>query len=94
MKADPRIVQDVCAGCAPRPDPTLHYHPVPWYVGKHIKRAFHSDEGHVEHMWVKVTGANGDTLAGTLASAPTLVEYLQHGDDVSVAVTEIEAVTD
>jgi uncharacterized protein YegJ (DUF2314 family) len=88
---DPKNIRNVCAEHAPRPDPTLQFHPLPWYVGRHVKRAFHQGEA-IEHMWVRVTAVTGATLTGVLANEPTLVDDVQLHDAVTVQLHEIEAV--
>jgi hypothetical protein len=68
---DPKNVRDLCAECAPRPDPTLHGHPLPWYVGRHVKRAFRQGDA-IEHMWVRVTAVTGTSLTGCSTTNPAL----------------------
>lgn len=88
---DPENIQNVCADCAPRPDPTLQFFPLPSYVGRHVKRAFYQDDL-IEHMWVRVTGVTGATLTGVLANEPTIVGDVQLGDTVTVELYDIEAI--
>jgi hypothetical protein len=88
----PQYVQDVCACCAPKPDPSLHGHPPSWYVGRYVKQAFEGQG--VEHMWIRVTGLAdvAGSLRGTMASKPTLVPDLRFGDVVTVRIQDIEAI--
>jgi Uncharacterized protein conserved in bacteria (DUF2314) len=82
----------ICADCAPRPDPAVQQHPLPWYVGRHVKQAFRSGDA-VEHMWVRVTAVSGAHLTGVLANRPILVnDVLKLHDVIDVWRHDIEAV--
>ena len=50
-------------------------------VGNFVKIKF-SDENGNEYMWVRVEKANGDKFEGVLDNDPTLVKYVNCGDNV------------
>lgn len=90
-KAQQDNVQWVCADHAPRPNPEWQKFPLPWFVGKCVKRAF-AEHDHIEHMWVRVTGVDGSRLIGLLANPPASLTNVTFGDPVIVELSEIEAV--
>jgi len=75
-----------------KPDSLYTKNPLDWFLGRCIKMAFQSATSHVEHMWVKVTGVEGDDLVGELANDPVLVTHIRCGDRVILSRVQIEAV--
>ena len=81
----------VCSNCM-KPDPRYFGQPPAWFVGRSVKVAFLSAAGIVEHMWVVVTGVEGDRLVGQLNTYPDFVEDVEYGDGVVLDRTQIEVV--
>jgi len=75
------------------PDPLYAKKPLGWFVGRCIKMAFHSTSCHVEHLWVKVVGIEGNHLVGALDNDPVVVTHLAFGDRITVSPTQVEAVS-
>lgn len=96
MSREPRSnVFHTCAAHAARPRPELHGFPPEQYIGLFVKRAFpvKGVENSREHMWVKVTGHDGNTLIGELNNDPVYEVGYACGDEVRFEITDIEAVT-
>lgn len=74
------------------PDPLYAKKPLGWYVGRHVKMAFQAADSRVEHMWIAVTGVEGDYLVGTVENDPYVVSHVKYGDKVSLSRTQVEAV--
>jgi hypothetical protein len=74
------------------PDPDYTSLPPECLVGRSIKVPFQTGENPVEHMWVTVTGFNGNTLIGKLDSDPVVTDDLKYGDEVQVSRRSIVAV--
>lgn len=75
-----------------KPDSLYTKKPLDWYEGRCVKMAFQSAESDVEHMWVLITGRDGEKLVGTLDNDPVVVDGLKFGDKVVLSRTQIEAV--
>jgi hypothetical protein len=74
------------------PDPDYTSLPPECLVGRSIKVPFQTGDSPVEHMWVTVSGFDGNTLIGKLDSDPVVTEDLRHGDEVRVSRKSIVAV--
>ncbi len=57
--------------------------------GHAVKTPF-TERDEVEHMWVIVTSITETHVAGTLESEPQLIHGVRHGDEVTVAIDDIE----
>ena len=66
--------------------------PLGWFVGRTVKVAFAAAGGTAEHMWVEVTGVDGDRLVGALDNHPVIVPDLKCGDRVELGRGQVEAV--
>ena len=74
------------------PDSMYTRRPLEWFVGRTVKIAFEIDTAIGEHMWVTVTHIEEDHLVGTLTNDPAVIESLQHGDEVTMTPSQVEAV--
>ena len=88
---DREQVRVVAAGIL-TPDPDYTSLPPESLVGRLIKVPFQTGDSPVEHMWVTVSGFDGNTLIGKLDSDPVVTDDLQHGDEVRVSRKSIVAV--
>ena len=75
-----------------RPEGEYDDRPLEWFVGRAVKMAFGSAGGSAEHMWVAVTGVEGDRLVGELDNDPVGVPQLKCGDRVELGRGQVEAV--
>lgn len=86
----------VCNEHAPKPDPRYSKLAPEHFVGKHVKKGFPgvTPDGstRLEHMWVKIKRVEDGVLIGKLDNVPTYKMDLKCGDEVKVALTEIEQV--
>ena len=55
-----------------------------------VKAPFKVKGSHAEHMWVKVSAINGQTISGTLENDPMEGGKYKLGDNVSVKVSDVE----
>ncbi len=75
-----------------RPEGEYDDRPLDWFVGRAVKMTFAAAGGTAEHMWVEVTGIDGDRLVGELASEPVVARHLKCGDRVELGRVQVEAV--
>jgi hypothetical protein len=73
------------------PDPSYTSLPSECLVGRLIKVPFQTGDSPVEHMWVTVSGVDGNTLIGRLDSDPVVTDDLKYGDLVRVSRKSIVA---
>jgi hypothetical protein len=100
MMEDPKNIAMYCDKHAPKPikftgDPKT-------LIGAHVKLRFATGVPPTaeaakrwpsgEHMWVKVSGFDGETLTGTLDNEPVFIEDIELGDEVEFTLDEIEDV--
>lgn len=93
-----RVQRDSARGCGDSvrlvtagylvPDPAYKLLPLTYFVGRSVKVPFQTEDNPVEHMWVSVTGVDGDRLIGTLDSDPVATS-LRYGDEVHVSPSEV-----
>jgi len=93
-------VGSVCSEHAPKPGKYAGQE-AKQFVGKIVKmgfKAFHPYTGRqtIEHMWVKVTRVDQNSLVGKLDNEPILVTepYVQLGDIITLTVDQIEDVVE
>ena len=53
-------------------------------IGNHVKKAFVTDDGRNENMWVKVIEIKDDTLIGVLENDPFICKNMKFGDVVKL----------
>lgn len=75
-----------------RPEGEYDDRPLDWFVERGVKIAFAAAGGWPEHMWVAVTGVDGDRLVGELDNHPVGVPDLKCGDRVELGRGQVEAV--
>jgi uncharacterized protein YegJ (DUF2314 family) len=88
-------LQFVCADHAPKPESKYASEPLSFFKGKWVKKAFRvnykkKDWPQREHIWVKILGDKDGVLYGTLANQPLFLAKKNYGDEVTVALDEIE----
>jgi len=85
-----------CDEHSPKADPRWKERELNFFTDKLVKRGFATGDPkvHIEHMWVEVTGIEGEKLVGTLANDPVWCEELCFGDTVLVDRADIESVFD
>lgn len=95
MAEDPRNWGFVCDKHAPKPDPRFLELPPEYFIGKHVKLGFLTEDGlDTEHMWVEVKSLcdeNDEELVGMLDNDPVKVDYT-YGELIAFSRDEIEAV--
>ena len=77
---------------AMKPDTLYAKRPLEWFHGRTVKMAFSAECGSVEHMWVRITGIEGQNLVGVLDNIPFWVQHVQLGDKVTLTRCQIEMV--
>lgn len=86
-----------CQHHSPKAGNYTHLKPE-FFIGKLVKKAFPITDPNskykVEHMWVRVTSNDGDTLIGKLDNDPFFIpeEELKLGDEIKMKVAEVENV--
>lgn len=79
-------------------DPKYLHKPLDWFIGKHCKLDFKTDEGGGEYMWVKVSHVaradDEEELIGFLDNDPQVIPDLFNGDIIEFSRNEIIDVYD
>ena len=91
-KANKPVNIRIAAAEAIKSEPLYAAKPLAWFVGRLVKMAFTTSPERTEHMWVAVTGVEGESLVGTLGNDSLFGSNFRKGDRVVLDRTEIEAV--